>query len=167
MVGMLQAIARTPLYKRLQRDGRLVDDPNCNFIPQQMTRDELRDGYWNLVKRLYAPEAYLDRFMNIYRFPEYLEKRTEICRKAGEGKFLPTLAYGLALTWALFWALARDGSLFTVGKVYATYFFTKSIQNRGDVVGFAQFVNRCVVHWHFYKFTREATAGRMRTYNTL
>jgi hypothetical protein len=34
------------------------------------------------------------------------------------------------------------------------------------LIGFAQFMNRCVAHWHFYKFTRELTAGRMRAYNT-
>ena len=167
MVGMLQAIPRTPLYERLQRDGRLVEnDPNCNFIPQQMTRDELRQGYWDLVKRLYTPEAYLDRFMKVYQYPEYLKRRAEICRKAGEGTFLATLVYGLALFWALFWALARDGSLFSVGRVYAKFFITQNLRHRRDLVGFAQFVNRCVAHWHFYKFTREVAAGRMRTYNT-
>jgi len=36
MVGMLQAIPRTPLYERLQREHRLVEqDLNCNFVPKQ------------------------------------------------------------------------------------------------------------------------------------
>ena len=35
------------------------------------------------------------------------------------------------------------------------------------IVGFAQFMSRCVTHWHFYKFTREAIAGRLRAYNTI
>jgi radical SAM superfamily enzyme YgiQ (UPF0313 family) len=168
MVGMLQAIPKTPLYKRLKRDGRLVEeDPSCNFIPQQMTRDELRQGYWDLVKRLYTPEAYLERYFKVYESPEYLERRAEICRMAGEGKRLPTLGYGLALSCKLFWALLRDGSVFSVGSVYFKYFFTQNVRHRRDIVGFAQFVNRCVTHWHFYKFTRELTAGRLRAYNTL
>ncbi len=168
MVGMLQAIPRTPLYDRLKRDGRLVEeDPSCNFVPQQMTRDELREGYWELVRRLYTPEAYLDRYFKVYESPEYLERRAEICRRAGEGKRLPTLGYGLALMWSLFVALLRDGSLFSVGRVYLKYFFTQNLRHRRDIVGFAQFVNRCVTHWHFYKFTRELTAGRVRAYNTL
>ncbi len=76
MVGMLQAIPKTPLYERLKRDGRLVEeDPSCNFVPKQMTRDELRDGYWDLVKRLYTPEAYLERYFKVYESPEYLERR--------------------------------------------------------------------------------------------
>jgi radical SAM superfamily enzyme YgiQ (UPF0313 family) len=168
MVGMLQAIPRTPLYDRLKKDGRLVEeDPSCNFVPQQMTRDELREGYWDLVKRLYTPEAYLDRYFKVYESPEYLERRAEICRRAGEGKRLPTLGYGLRLMFSLFMALLRDGSLFTVGWVYLKYFFTQNLRHRRDIVGFAQFVNRCVTHWHFYKFTRELTAGRVRAYNTL
>jgi len=33
-------------------------------------------------------------------------------------------------------------------------------------LGFAQFMNRCVTHWHFYKFTREGTAGKLRLFNS-
>ncbi len=168
MVGMLQAIPKTPLYERLQRDGRLVEeDPSCNFVPKQMTRDELRAGYWDLVQRLYTPEAYLERYFKVYESPEYLQRRAEICRMAGEGKRLPTLSYGLRLFFKLFWALLRDGSLFSVGSVYVKYFFTQNVRHRRDIIGFAQFVNRCVTHWHFYKFTRELSAGRLRAYNTL
>jgi len=166
MVGMLQAIPSTPLHKRLKEEGRLVDDPNCNFEPKQMTRDELREGYWNLVKRLYTPEAYLERYFMVYGFPEYLKRRAEICRKAGEGKKLPTLSYGLMLLWSLFWALLKDRSLRKVGKTYLKYFFTRNMKYRKDIIGFAQFMNRCVAHWHFYKFTREMTDGNLRIYNS-
>jgi radical SAM superfamily enzyme YgiQ (UPF0313 family) len=168
MVGMLQAIPKTPLYKRLQQEGRLVeDDPNCNFVPKQMSREELRKGYWYLVTRLYNPEAFFERYFKVYEFPEYIQRRADICQKAGEGKCLPTLGYGLALLWSLFWALLRDGSLTSVGLVYLKYFFTRNIRHRPNIIGFAQFMNRCVTHWHFYKFTRELTAGRLRAYNTL
>ena len=168
MVGMLQAIPKTPLYDRLKRDGRLVEeDPSCNFVPQQMSRDELRQGYWDLVKRLYTPQAYLDRYFKVYESREYLERRAEICRKAGEGKRWPTLVYGLRLMWSLFWALLRDGSVCSVGSVYVRYFVMRNLRHRRDIIGFAQFMNRCVTHWHFYKFTRELTAGRVRAYNTV
>jgi radical SAM superfamily enzyme YgiQ (UPF0313 family) len=167
MVGMLQAIPKTPLHARLMKEGRLIaDDPNCNFVPKQMTRVELKQGYWKLVKRLYTPESFLDRHFKVYEHEEYLKRRAAICDKAGEGKSLPTLGYGLLLLWALFWALVWDGSLYSVGKVYLRYFLTRNVRYRGDVIGFTQFVNRCVTHWHFYKFTREAISGRLRTYNS-
>ena len=167
MVGMLQAIPRTPLYQRLQQEGRLYEeDPNCNFVPKQMTREELRRGYWDLVTRLYTPEAFLDRYFQVFRSPRYLQRRAEICRKAGEGKILPTLAYGLALLGSLSRALWRDGSLTSIGWVYLKYFFSRNLKYRRDIIGFAQYMNRCVTHWHFYRFTREMTSDRLRTYNS-
>ena len=167
MVGILMAIPTTPLYERLEKAGRLVEeDPNCNFVPEQMTREELKQGYWDLVKRLYTPDAFFERYFKVYEFPEYLRRRAEICRKAGEGKTLPTLGYGLALLWSLFRTLVRDGSLISVGKSYVKYFFTRNLKYRRDIIGFAQFMNRCVTHWHFFKFTREATSGKLRTYNS-
>jgi radical SAM superfamily enzyme YgiQ (UPF0313 family) len=167
MVGMLQAIPRTPLYERLQREQRLIDhDPNCNFIPKQMTREELRQGYWDLVGRLYTPQAYLERYLRVFQFPEYLRRRAEICRRAGEGKKLPTLGYGLILLWSLGWALWRAGALTSVGRVYVNYFCRRYLKYRRDIIGFAQYMNRCVTHWHFYQFTREVVAGRIKTYNS-
>jgi len=168
MVGMLQAIPRTPLYDRLKREGRLVeDDPSLNIVPKQMTRDELRDGYWKLLERLYSPEAYLDRSCRVYESESYVSRRAEICRRAKEGGRLPTLTFALMLFWALFRALLRDGSVFSVGRIYARFFVSRRIFGRRGIVGFAQFMSRCVTHWHFYKFTREAIAGRLRAYNTI
>ena len=166
MVGMLQAIPSTPLYKRLELEGRLIpDDPNCNFHPKQMTRDELQENYWKLVTKLYTPQAFFDRYFKVFELEGYHKRRAEICRKSNEGKTLPTLAYGLILLWKLSWTLLWDGSVWKVGTVYARYFFTRNLRYRRDVVGFAQFMSRCVTHWHFYKFTREASAGRLRTFS--
>lgn len=167
MVGMLGAIPKTPLHERLKKEGRLDEsNPNLNIIPKQMTPAELQTGYWDLVKRLYSPDKFLDRYFRSYRFPEYHKRRAEISRKASEGKAIPTLAYGLRMAAALTATLAKDGSLKDVGGVYAKYFFTVNLKYRRDIIGFAQFVNRCVTHWHFYKFTREATQGRLRLYNS-
>ena len=167
MVGMPIAIPKTPLYDRLQKEGRLVEeDLNCNFIPKQMTRDELQENYWNLVTRLYTPEAFLDRYFHLFDRPEYRRRRQKICERAHEGKTVPTLAYGVILLWKLFWALAKDGSLKSIGSVYVKYFFRKNLKLRKDIVGFAQFMNRCVTHWHFYYFTREVTSGKLRRYNS-
>ena len=66
MVGLLQALPGTQLYRRLGREGRLVRDANgnnieCNlsFIPT-MSAQRLLDGYRPILKRIYAPEAYYD-----------------------------------------------------------------------------------------------------------
>jgi radical SAM superfamily enzyme YgiQ (UPF0313 family) len=167
MVGMLGAIPKTPLYERLEREGRLVlDDQNLNFVPKQMSREELRKGYWGLVERLYSPAAFLDRYFQVYRHPEYHRRRAEISRRASEGRTIPTLLYAVALLWSLSWALLRAGEVRRVGGVYLSYFFRRNLRYRRDVIGLAQFLNRCVTHWHFYRFTRLTIAGRLRTFNS-
>jgi radical SAM superfamily enzyme YgiQ (UPF0313 family) len=67
MVGLLQALPGTQLYRRLGREGRLVGDANgnnidCNlsFIPT-MSAQRLLDGYRSILKRIYAPDAYYER----------------------------------------------------------------------------------------------------------
>jgi hypothetical protein len=66
--------------------------------------------YWDLLKCLYSPEAFLDRHFKDHQFSGYLQRREGICQKAAEGKRLPTLGYGLILLWLLFLAHLRDGS---------------------------------------------------------
>lgn len=167
MVGMLGAIPKTPLYDRLKKEGRLIEDePNCNFHPKQMSREELQQGYWKLLERLYTPEAFLDRYFRSYRYPEYHKRRAEISTKASEGRLLPTLGYGLALLGSLTKTLIKDKKVRKVGGTYVKYFFTRNLKYRRDVIGFAQFMNRCVTHWHFYKFTNLAIAGKLRLFNS-
>ena len=167
MVGMLTAVPKTPLYDRLEREGRLrLDDVNCNIVPKQMTPFELQHSYWELLKRLYDPQAFFDRYFKINDYPDFKRKRAEISERASEGKALPTLLYGLLLLWKLIPALVRERSLTTIGGVYLRTFFQRSLRVRADIIGFAQFMNRCVTHWHFYKFTCEGTAGKLRMFNS-
>ena len=98
MVGMLTAVPKTPLYERLEKTGRLrLDDPNCNIVPKQMTPQELQQGYWQLLKRLYDPQAFFDRYFQVNEYPDFQRRRAEISARANEGKALPTLVYGLLL----------------------------------------------------------------------
>ncbi|MEE8410757.1 MAG: DUF4070 domain-containing protein, partial [Myxococcota bacterium] len=68
MVGMLNAPPKTPLFKRLQKEGRIDVDAdwadNCawtNIVPKQMTRAQLFGGYADLVEELYRQENYARR----------------------------------------------------------------------------------------------------------
>ena len=79
MVGILQAPRGTELYKRLEREGRLlgtfsgnnvIDDTN---IVTRMDREFLRSNYKALVKSLYEPKNYYDRVKNF--LAEYKEPK--------------------------------------------------------------------------------------------
>lgn len=68
-VTSLVAQEATPLYARLQAEGRLVDDRDgvlgallrTNIVPQQMSREELFMGLRWLGNALYHPVAFLAR----------------------------------------------------------------------------------------------------------
>src|SRR6185295_506546 len=64
MVGMLSAIPKTPLHARLAAEGRLDEEHEAEFgtnvVPARMSREELRDGYVQLLRKLYEPTAYFD-----------------------------------------------------------------------------------------------------------
>ncbi|UJX41164.1 B12-binding domain-containing radical SAM protein [Desulfovibrio sp. JY] len=67
MVGILTAMPKTRLWRRLKAENRLLGDAtgentdaSLNFIPT-MRRETLINGYKNLLSTLYAPEYYYDR----------------------------------------------------------------------------------------------------------
>ena len=82
MLGILQAIPRTPLYERLEKADRLrsVAQGNntlsfTNVDPLQMSYDELIGGYRDLFARLYTWEALGDRWLaNVEQWSEYPER---------------------------------------------------------------------------------------------
>ncbi len=65
---MLFAIEHTPLYARLEREGRLLDydlstvqvhgSADLNFVPKQMTAEELLRGYRWMIRALYRYDHY-------------------------------------------------------------------------------------------------------------
>jgi radical SAM superfamily enzyme YgiQ (UPF0313 family) len=67
MCGMLQAFPRTPLFERLEREGRLSGEFMgdlffaTNIIPKQMTRPALMRGYLDLLRNLYDYDRYAER----------------------------------------------------------------------------------------------------------
>ncbi|HMP80664.1 MAG TPA: radical SAM protein, partial [Pirellulaceae bacterium] len=76
MVGLLTALPRTPLYERLERDGRLRHDimpgdntrTQTNVIPAKMTYDELIAGYKGLYRRLCSDRGIALRIKNKLRY---------------------------------------------------------------------------------------------------
>jgi radical SAM superfamily enzyme YgiQ (UPF0313 family) len=83
MVGLLQALPGTQLYRRLFREGRIVDEANgnntngaINFRPV-MDVNRLLEGYRSVMKRIYDHESYYDRvrhFLNEYKPAVHLHR---------------------------------------------------------------------------------------------
>jgi radical SAM superfamily enzyme YgiQ (UPF0313 family) len=68
MVGLLTALPKTRLYKRLKETDRLIKKPSgnnmgtasLNFIPK-MDKDVLVKGYEKVLSTIYAPKQYYER----------------------------------------------------------------------------------------------------------
>ena len=76
MVGLLEVLPGTRLYKRLKAQGRLLaegtgnnTDGQLNFIPR-MNRQRLVEGYLKVLETAYSPRGYYERcitFLKHYR----------------------------------------------------------------------------------------------------
>ena len=71
MVGMLNALPDTQLWKRLEREGRLLGSDatgnntiaTVNFIPK-MDVDKLISGYQTIMRTIYKPSEYYRRALD-------------------------------------------------------------------------------------------------------
>jgi radical SAM superfamily enzyme YgiQ (UPF0313 family) len=82
MAGLLVALPRTPLYIRLEKEGRLrtlghgSDNTKLgtNIVPKGMTYEQMVDGYQDLYRRLLEPAAIAQRIRNKLQYlvkPQY------------------------------------------------------------------------------------------------
>jgi radical SAM superfamily enzyme YgiQ (UPF0313 family) len=69
MIGMLVAAKDTKLWKRLEREGRLVPDSEfgdqereTNIIPLLMTKTELESNYFKLIRKVHGNDHFLSRY---------------------------------------------------------------------------------------------------------
>jgi len=77
-ISLLNAPKNTPLYKRLEKEGR-VSEPDfggewqlaSNVIPKQMSAEELQRRYWKLFTDIYRPEAFERRMRDWFNQVEY------------------------------------------------------------------------------------------------
>ncbi|MDD5217284.1 MAG: radical SAM protein [Candidatus Omnitrophica bacterium] len=133
--GTLMALPKTPLLKRLEAEGRMLSlewtkmnghgAADCNFIPKNMTFEQLQQGYNWLSRCLYRYDSYRDRIVTMLR--RYRNQNKEHKRAQLDFKFLYQLGkvlgyYLLTLDFprmrfflSAFWRTATGGP-FSVGK---------------------------------------------------
>jgi radical SAM superfamily enzyme YgiQ (UPF0313 family) len=137
MVGLLQAMPGTKLHARLKREGRLNEqrtgdnvDGRTNIIPLG-SAEALREGYQDLLRRLYAPKPYYDRvrtFLREYRPPK-LKPRIDVGFLWEQGLAFVRSIVRLGIVgqervqyWKLFWwTLFRRPSAMPHAITFAIY----------------------------------------------
>jgi radical SAM superfamily enzyme YgiQ (UPF0313 family) len=73
MVGLLNALPETQLWRRLQREGRLLTestgnntDCSLNFVPR-MDPARLAEGYQTIMRTIYSPAEYYQRVLDSFQ----------------------------------------------------------------------------------------------------
>jgi hypothetical protein len=100
MAGVLQALPTTPLYERMQRDGRLVQPSPAfsNFSPPnfqtKIPLPELLGGLKRMLLTLYSPHCFYDRVLDSL---EHWQPRPQ--QKAPALPVLYGLKVGLRSAW--------------------------------------------------------------------
>jgi radical SAM superfamily enzyme YgiQ (UPF0313 family) len=173
MAGMLSAIPKTPLYDRLEAEGRLdnaaADDPRIatNVIPLQMTREEMRDGWVALMQQLYDAESYFARFDALFidgRLPLGSAKMAWLLRH----RPLSYLKSQVLTIAAALFMLARvwsDPRTRPFRPVYARSLRRLLAAGRPPRYLF-QLAWKCILHTHFATMTRRMVRGETRLVNT-
>jgi len=136
MVGVLSAMRGTKLYKRLDREGRLLGESSgsntsidLNFVPR-MEAKTLICGYRTIIDTIYAPKQYYQRVIRLLREyrPMHLGKFHlqqgyvgALCKSI---LFLGVIGKERLHFWKLFfWSLSRKPRLFPLAITYAIYGF--------------------------------------------
>ncbi len=170
-MGILMALPKTPLFKRLVKEGRIRDDGHmCNFEPKNMTREELTEGVIRVIGELYQPEAFFHRvFENIAAGPR-LQTAPLNNRDKSKG-MLSKLSKAAGGFWfsavlgsRLIRALYRKSALKNVGRQYISlYFQAKKLTPLG--LSPAIFLHLCALHWHVYRLSILDISGSNRSAN--
>ena len=157
MIGMLYAIPKTPLYKRLCAEGRLdtEDAPEfgTNVIPLRMSREELRDGYVQLMQDVYQPEAYFARLEDLIgiqglRFAQANHWREHFsARTVAQTKYLARSAF-------LFYQLMRRVTDPVLRREYRRR-IAGLLRTRREPIKVLAYLYKCATHYHYYTLARQ------------
>lgn len=173
MAGMLSAIPKTPLYDRLLVAGRLdnaaADDPQIatNVIPLRMTREEMRDGWVELMRRLYDADHYFERFDALFVDGRLALGSAKMIWLRRHRPISYLKAQSLTILGALFMlaSIWRDPRTKADRPVYARHL--RALLGAGRPPRYLfQFAWKCILHTHFATLTRKMVRGESRLVNT-
>jgi hypothetical protein len=172
MVGLLMAIEKTPLYERLEKEGRLKSFPvgldnsklATNVMPKRMTYDELIDGYQALYFRLLEHRAIGERIRNKARWlagSPYRELRSlsgsvravgelvgHVARKGGVRGLFHLLRSFPVLKPRLIPMMVHDWVVGISMRDYVDRHFSREFEKEHRLArGYVERINRALAHY--------------------
>ena len=145
MVGILSALPDTQLWRRLEREGRLLSEgagtnteASLNFVPK-MDRQILIDGYKKIMRTIYNPAEYYERVRNSLKFTT-------------SSGYAPAKAFKKEYVLGFFRVLFHLGMADPSRKEFWR-FLRRVYKERRDLIGDA--VVLAVMGYHFRKITEQ------------
>ena len=135
MVGLLNAPPGTRLYNRLVKENRITSkgitgdntDFSMNFIPK-MDYKELIDGYKNIIRDIYRPDAYYKRvrkFLKTYQLKNKYNNGLSLTSLRAAAMSLYKLGLKRGVRWhfwkLIIWAVFRQPRLLPHAMMMAIY----------------------------------------------
>nr|UXE44098.1 hopanoid C-2 methylase [uncultured bacterium] len=166
-VTTLYAIPTTPLFYRMRKEGRLdelghaAEHPRAdvtNIIPLRMSRETLRDGFFDLMRELYTAEAFFSRVDALY-----LDGK--LCTNAERHRYLrqhpwrwlKATAWTTAETIHIFIQLMRLVPDAELRREYRHRLWNV-IKRRPRLSVLRTYVIRSALHYHYDRLTRQMGA---------
>jgi radical SAM superfamily enzyme YgiQ (UPF0313 family) len=170
MIGILHAIPKTPLYDRLAAEHRLDydDEPvyGTNVIPLKMSREELTDGYIELMRDVYSPEEYFKRLDGLFLDDgfRFARPRAKYWRHH-PWRGLKSQTMNLLRFAGIYWRLMRmvkDNSL----RAEYRRRIAGLLRSRRDPSVLFSYVVKCAMHYHHHKMATEMARQETAVINT-
>ena len=134
MVGLLNAPSRTRLYKRLSKEGRILQTAdgdntnyNMNFTPI-MNKELLLNGYQKIVHSIYSSKAYHERLKGfLTHFKPRVVNRGRLNRENMMAFLRSVLYLGILdksriYYWKLlFWSISKRPDMIPLAVTYSIY----------------------------------------------
>jgi radical SAM superfamily enzyme YgiQ (UPF0313 family) len=148
-INLLQALPRTPLYERLEREHRIVEDETLESnVVFRRPYDEVVASWKHVIGEVYTPEALYARFR--YNVEHTYPNRISPQFGSNRASF-SNILYGLRILANIF---VRVGALSNYRKQFWT--MALPLLRAGRI---EEMIHIGLVAHHLIKFTREAVSG--------
>mgnify|MGYP000875921376 FL=1 len=155
-INLLQALPKTPLWDRLEKEGRLVHDEegrdsNVEFL---MPYDEVIGAWKRAMTIAYEPAKLFARYEHQC---EYTHNQRIKVPVADELKTWPNIRRALVILRNIFWKVGLLGD-------YRRVFWKFALRRlrKGDIEGL---IGSTLIAHHLIEFARAATSGRQNASN--
>jgi hopanoid C-2 methylase len=154
-INLLQALPKTPLWDRLEREGRLVlDDSRDSNVKFLMPYDEVVQSWRYCMEQAYQPEKVYARYQ--YQCDTTYQNRLKV-PVSDEMKTWPNIKRGLVMIAKIVWKIG------VLGDYKRSFWrFALGQLKRGEI---ENFIAVATIAHHLITYARACTSGRQNASN--